>query len=267
MRLSFSVFCGCALALLGSAEASAGAWNQNPGEGQAIVTTGWFHASDIFQDDIVQVDFLGYTKIETRLWLEAGLTSDITLVLNGALQSLDFRDSLNDITFQGLDDIEVGLQWQLKRSENLAASIRASYVIDSEIDDRFPDIQSNGDTVELRALLGQSQETLIGDVFHDTQLAVRVNGDGVFDSVHGTFTLGYKPTDRTIIMLQGFADHTENNSSFGDRTQIRSQTSGQLSIVRQFQPGRYIQIGGKYAIDGRNAVRERALIIGVWTEY
>lgn len=267
MRLGTSTCWACVMATFGPVAAHAGAWNQAAGEGQAIVTTGWFHASDIFQDDIVEVDFLGYTKVETRLWLESGLTSDLTLVVNGALQTIDYRDSLNDITFQGFDDIEIGVQWELKRSENLVASLRASYVIDSQIDNRFPDIQSNGDTVELRALLGQSRETIIGDVFHDTQLAVRVDGDGVFDSVHGTFTLGYKPTNRLMFMLQGFADHTENISSFGDRPLIRSQTSGQFSVVRQFRPGRYIQIGGRMAVDGRSAVKDRALIIGAWTEY
>lgn len=267
MRLSFSIILAILCVALSFQTAEAGAWNQRAGEGQVIVTTGWFHAADLFQDDIVQTDFLGYTKTETRVWVESGLTKDFTLVANGAYQILDYRDGLNNISYQGLDDIEMGVQWELKRKEGLAASVRASYVLDSGLDNRFADIQSNGDTVELRALLGQSQETFLGDFFHDTQLAVRFDGAGMFDSVHGTFTLGYKPTDRLMFMAQGFADHTENVSDEGDRTQIRSQISGQLSVVHQFKPGKHMQIGGKLALDGRSAVKDRALLIGVWTEY
>lgn len=247
--------------------AQAGAWNQQAGEGLVITTSGWFHASDLFQDDDVRVDFLGYTKTELRLWLEAGLTKDFTLVVNGAYQDLDYRDNLNAITHEGFDDVEIGLQWQLARKEGLVAAIRASYVIDSRIDDRFPDIQSNGDTVELRALFGQSRETSIGDFFHDTQVAARVDYLGQLDGVFGTFTLGYKPTDRYTVMAQGFADYTENLADDGSRDQIRSQISGQLSLVHQFKPGRYAQIGGKLTFDGRNAVKERALLFSVWTEY
>lgn len=247
--------------------AEAGAWNQKPGEGLIITTSGWYHADDLFQDDTVRVDFLGYTKTETRIWIESGLTKKLTFVGNTAYQDLDYRDDVSRITYQGLGDIELGVQWQVKRKEGLAASLRMSYIIDSGLDNRFPDVQSNGDTVEFRALLGQSRETLIGDFFHDTQVAIRVDTLGIFDSVHGTATLGYKPTDKWSVMAQGFADYTENLATDGSRDQIRSQISGQLSLVHQFKPGRYAQLGGKLALDGRNAVKERALIIGVWTEY
>jgi len=255
MRIGQSILVGFGVLCGFTQTAWAGAWNQQAGEGLVITTSGWFHASDLFQDDEVRVDFLGYTKTELRV------------VVNGAYQDLDYRDNLNAITHEGFDDVEVGVQWQLARKEGLAAAIRASYVIDSRIDDRFPDIQSNGDTVELRALFGQSRETNIGDFFHDTQLAARVDYTGQLDGVFGTFTLGYKPTDRYNIMLQGFADYTQNLADDGSRDQIRSQISGQLSLVHQFKPGRFAQIGGKVTVDGRNAVKERALLFSVWTEY
>jgi len=267
MGIGRSTLLGIALWCGFSQTAQAGAWNQNAGEGLVITTSGWFHASDLFQGDDVRVDFNGFTKTEMRLWLESGLTQNLTLVVNGAYQDLDYRDNLNVIKYEGFDDVDIGVQWQVVRKEGLAAAIRASYVIDSRIDNRFLDVQSNGDTLEFRALLGQSRETLIGDFFHDTQLAARMGYQGQFDSVHGTFTLGYKPTERYSLMAQGFADYTQSLADDGDRNQDRSQISGQLSLVHQFKPGRYAQIGGKMTFDGKNAVKERALLFSVWTEY
>jgi len=92
--------------------AGAGAWNQRAGEGQVISTSSWSHAGQIFDDDYNAVPLRGFTKTETRLYIEQGITDWLTVVGNGGLQSLNFRDDASRFDFEGLDDIEIGMQFK-----------------------------------------------------------------------------------------------------------------------------------------------------------
>jgi len=143
-----------------SSPAFAGAWNQRAGEGQVITTTAWAHAGEIFNDDFDAVPLRGFTKVESRIYIEHGATDWLTLVGNTGLQSLNFRDGDSRFDFDGFDDIELGAQVRIHAREGLAASVRLSYVIDSALDNQAIDVLRGGDQLELRALIGQSSETL-----------------------------------------------------------------------------------------------------------
>jgi len=98
--------------LLLSEQAHAGAWNQRAGEGQIITTTHWARADGgNFDDDLAVIS--NFTKLETRLWLEHGLTDNLTLVLNGALQQISYSDISEKVEFEGFDDTEFGLQFEI----------------------------------------------------------------------------------------------------------------------------------------------------------
>lgn len=248
-------------------QAFAGAWNQRGGEGQVISTSSWSQGDQIFDDDFKAVPLRGFSKTETRLYLEHGITDSLTLVGNGGFQGLNFQDSDSRFEFEGLDDIEIGLQVNTHSKEGFASAIRFTYVRDSRLDNRVVDVLGGGDQAELRGLIGQSRETLMGDVFYDAQLAVRTEDFAKLNEVQTALTVGYKPTGRWLAMIQSYANFAEGDLVDGFIVPEQAQISVNFSLARQYKPGRYIQIGTGRTVIGRNIVQERGLFIGIWTEY
>lgn len=250
-----------------TSKAHAGAWNQRAGEGQIISTSYWSNAGKIFDDDYNAVPLRGFTKAETRLYIEQGVTDWLTLVGNGGFQTLNFRDGDSRFDFDGLDDLEVGLQIKTNGREGFATSIRFSYVLDSQLDNQAVDLLRGGDQFELRALIGQSRETLLGDFFYDAQAALRTENFQQVDAAQAALTLGYKPTQRWLVMSQTFLNFSETDEVDGFLVPEQTQLTAQISLARQYKPGRYIQLGGGQTVFGQNIVKERSLFIGFWTEY
>lgn len=247
--------------------AIAGAWNQRAGEGQVISTSSWSHADQIFDDDYNAVPLRGFTKTETRLYIEQGVTDWLTVVGNGGIQTLNFRDGDSRFDFNGLDDIEIGAQFDTYSREGLATSLRLSYVVDSQLDNQAIDILSGGDKFEARGLIGQSRETLLGDFFYDAQFALRTESFDKVDQTQAALTLGYKPTQRWLFMAQSYAILSAKETVEGFRVPEQLEVSSHLSLAHQYRPGRYIQLGSGQTVFGRNIVKERSVFIGLWTEY
>ena len=250
-----------------SERAYAGAWNQRAGEGQVISTSYWSNAGQIFNEDYEAVPLQGFTKTETRVYIEQGLTDWLTFVGNTGLQTLNFRDGDSRFDFEGLDDVELGLQFKTHAREGLSTAIRLSYVIDSRLDNQAVDVLRGGDQYELRALIGQSRETLLGDFFYDAQMAVRTEGFEKVDVLQTALTLGFKPTERWLLMSQSYLNFSNNDKVDGFEVPEQTQLTSQLSIARQYKPGRYVQFGSGQTLFGQNIVKERSLFIGIWTEY
>ena len=250
-----------------STPAFAGAWNQRAGEGQVISTSSWAHADEIFNDDFDAVPLRGFTKTETRLYIEQGVTDWLTIVGNTSFQTLNFRDGDSRFDFDGLDDIELGAQINTYSKRDLATSLRVSYIIDSALDNQAIDVLRGGDQIELRALIGQSRETLIGDFFYDAQFALRSEALSDVDGIQGALTTGFKPTERWLFMVQSFVNFSDREIIDGFDVPSQLQFNSQISAGHQYRPGRYIQIGAGKTLIGQNIVKERSIFIGLWTEY
>jgi len=247
--------------------AHAGAWNQRAGEGQIISTSSWSHASQIFDEDFDAVALRGFTKSESRLYLEHGATHWLTLVGNGGLQTLNFRDGDSRFDFDGFDDLELGLQLKLYAKEGISMSIRASYILDSQLDNQAVDVLRGGDQYELRGLIGQSRGTSIGEFFYDAQIGFRTEKFRDLDGIQGALTLGFKPTNRWLVMSQNYLNFSNDDFRDGFEIAEQMQLNSQASIAHQYKPGRYIQLGLGQTLFGQNIVKERNVFIGLWTEY
>ncbi len=256
----------CGLFGIGEA-AFAGAWNQRAGEGQVISTSSWTHAGRIFNDEFEAVDLQGFTKTETRLYLEQGVTDWLTLVGNGGLQTLNFRDADSSFDFDGLDDVELGVQVKTHAREGLATSVRLSYIVDSQLENRAVDVIGGGDLIELRGLIGQSRETLLGDVFYDAQVALRSESLDELDGAQAALTMGYRPTSRWLTMMQSYANYSKAEEVEGNPAPEQFQFNVNLSLAREYKPGRYIQVGAGQTFAGKNIVQERSVFMALWVEY
>ncbi len=255
------------LGLVFSAPCWAGAWNQPAGQGQVIITASWSQGDEIFDQDFKPVSLDGFTKFETRYYIEQGVTDWLTLVGNTGLQTLSFQDDDSFFEFDGFDDIELGAQIKTYARSNLATSIRVSYVIDSRLDNQVVDVLSGGDVFEARALIGQSRETLIGDFFYDAQFALRTKSFGKVDGTQAALTFGYRPKETWLFMSQSFLNRTERDQVDGFRVPAQTQINSQLSVARQYRPRHYFQIGVNQSLLGQSIVKESGVFIGLWSGY
>ena len=116
-------------------------------------------------------------------------------------------------------------------------------------------------------MIGQSRETLLGDFFYDAQLAARTEVFQQVDVLQSALTFGYKPTERWLLMSQSYLNFSNNDVVDGFDVPEQTQLTSQLSLARQYKPGRYVQLGVGQTLFGQNIVKERSLFIGIWTEY
>ncbi|MEP1229702.1 MAG: hypothetical protein ABJG88_03405 [Litorimonas sp.] len=250
----------------------AGAWNLPKNEGQVIVTGVFSGGNTIFDDDGMR-QAANFSKTETRVFFEHGVTDRWTLTANGAFQMSQFQSEGFGLggafNFDDFDDTEFGLRYQLKRKQGLAVSVQASYVLDGGPPDNILDIGGSRDTVELRALWGQSFENeKWGEVFFDAQLAGRLRVDnGKYDSTRADLTFGYKPVPKWFVFIQNFGTLREAETSLGFTVSEQVQFKSNVSVGYEYKRNRFIQIGYSETLFGRNIVKERGAFLSTWVRY
>lgn len=269
LGLTAVFFCVFFFIFFGTAQiAHAGAWNLPKNEGQIIVTGAFTRGNSIFDDDGNRQD-ANFSKTETRIFFEHGLTERWTLTVNSALQMSQFESDQSAFNFDDFDDTELGLRYQLKRKQGLALSLQASYIIDGGPADNILDIGGSRDIIELRALWGRSYETKRwGDVFFDAQIAGRLRiNDGQYDSTRADLTLGYKPSPKWFIIMQNFSTLREAETDLDLTVPEQFQFKSNISLGYEYKPKRAVQIGYSETLFGRNIVKERGFFISTWLKY
>jgi len=248
----------------------AGAWNLPKNKGQVIVTSEFTRGNSIFDNDGNRQD-ADFSKTDTRVFFEHGITDRWTLTANSAFQMSQFQSAGEggSFNFDDFDDTEFGLRYQIKRRKGFAVSLQASYIIDGGPADNILDIGGGRDALELRALWGQSYESKRwGNVFFDAQIAGRLRIDsGDYDSTRADLTLGYKPHPKWFIFVQNFAALREAEAGLGLTVDEQFQWKSNVSIGYEYKPKRVVQIGYGETLFGRNIVKERGVFLSTWFRY
>jgi len=260
------------LALLWSHQAQAGAWNMPKGEGQAISMATYSIADTSFRDSDQIDPAVDFTKTENRLFFEHGLTEKITLVGNIAYQTIGFASADSAINYDGFDKTELGLRYQVKRREGLAVALQASYVVGGGPRESILDIEGRKDVLELRGLWGQSFD--FGDKtnnkwvgFFDAHIAARARSTEQLEDWRADLTLGLKPNEKIIFMMQGFHIDRLAFSGQGFTVPRQAQSKAQISAVFEIKTNRLLQFSYLETLAGRNIVKEKAVTVGLWQRY
>ncbi|WP_409433781.1 hypothetical protein ACJ3XI_04555 [Litorimonas sp. RW-G-Af-16] len=253
--------------VMGSSPALAGAWNQPAGDGQIILTSLWTSGDFVFADNGDRTPIMDFSKTESRLFAEYGVSDRWTLTANAAYQTINYDSPDSAFTFKDFDETELGLRYQVKRKRGQAISVQASYIWDGGPMDNILDIGGDRDMVELRGLWGQSWETSRGDFFTDAQIAGRMETGGRYQSTSLDVTLGYKPTDKWMIMLQNYTRHAEAEEALGFRVPAQAYLKSHASITYRYKAGQRLQLGYVKTLLGKNIVQEGGFTLGVWWEY
>lgn len=254
----------CALSFIGQT-VSAGAWPSAVGQGQIISTTVNDRAKTAYNENGKADTPVDFSKLDTALYWEHGLSEDLTIVLNSSLQEIKFSAGVDQVEFQGLGESGLGLRSVIWQNQEAVLSGQVSVI--------FP---SSGETVsdadlgfgavnyELRLLAGRSFKLAERDGFVDVQAAWRLRPSGGPDEYRVDAALGWRPQENVQLLAQGFYAH--GNGKFAIARQ-NSRLKLQGSVVYDRNAKTSYQIGAYQTVAGQNIVKEKAVFIGVWQRY
>ena len=256
--------CGCAIGLWGLAvaPASAGAWTRPAGSGLTI-TSASHHAFDLSNSDAA------FSKIETSIFTEYGLTDRLTLVGRVARETR-FRRSVSQVSKAGatysLSFNTVSQGWgELEAGMRLNALEYGDWVLSSQISAvRFPgdpDDALNAVPIwgaDARLLLGRS---LGARMFAEAQLAHRSRFDNAGGEHRMDLTFGLRPSERWLVMAQTY-------SAWGERyAQPYESHRLHISVTAPVADRLSLQLGATNSFYNDGLSPERAYVIALWREF
>lgn len=255
-----------AAALVGlgfSAQAQASAWPQKQGEGQVILTGVHSHSDKGFDAAGDTVEINDYDKDEAFLLVEYGLTDDLTVLVTPSFSHVKVE---NGDKSTGPGYTELGARYRLGSGESTVFSVQGSFRIPGKKRrDSIAQIGATDSEIDLRGLAGASFKLGGADAFADFQGGYRIRNGGPPNEFRYDATIGVRPAGKLLLLAQSF-----NVISDGDGRGIFGKyrySNLYASAVYDVTPRWSIQAGVLGTVAGRNALRERGVLIGIWRRF
>ncbi|MDX6320141.1 MAG: protein XagA [Nocardioidaceae bacterium] len=239
--------------LLAAAGAQASAWLEPAGQGQIIL-------GGTFSDSLRSYDVRGrlaplssYKKFELTAYTEYGLTDSVTLI--AAPSALDFRAKPPGESYAGVGVLEAGGRVKLFEVGETIFSAQATLREASNSRARIFLDTGRGLQADARFLVGR-QFTIFGfPAFSSIEVGYRSPG-GFGHEVRADLTLGVRPVDKVLVLLQTFNIGAINTAPLYP---TRSNKIA-LSAVYDVTPKVSVQFGGILGLPGVNMTTERGII-------
>ena len=250
---------------LPSRPARASAWNLPAGAGFTNVDVTLDSGDRYFDKDGRLLPARSYRNADIGGYVEYGITDWLMAV---ARPSLDLTQvgSPGGGHYLGPGATQAGLQYQALVFGPAVFAVQGTF--------RLPGTTSHQDSAtigntaregDFRALGGVSFHVGPFPAFGELQAAYRVRSDGGASQWHGDATLGIDLTPRLLLLVQSF-----NQVPVGDGTPyLPSATYSDLkiSIVEKITVAWSVQFGAYMTVAGRNALRERGAVVGIWHRF
>lgn len=255
-----------AVGLLASPTAAfAGAWTFEAGTGAVIVSGTASQSNQAFDGSGKLQSIPRYSKDELQALIEYGATDWFTVMLAPSLQHVGIGGPF-DAQRTGMGYTEFG--------GRIRVWSNASWVLSAQTTLRVPGTfdKSNGAAIgytdpeiDVRGLLGYSFAVGAWPAFVDVQVAQRYRLGGPPDEFRTDVTLGLRPHDRWLLLMQSFNVTSEGAGSWGYPSYAYYKL--QLSAVYALTPALSLQFGGYTTYWGRNALQENGLVLGAWYKF
>ena len=255
----------------------ADAWTQEQGHGQVILTTSYFDTSEAFDASgkAQHFDFAGaFRQVLVNPYLEYGLTSRTTLVVNAFVPFLTFSNQYGAQSSAGLGDVETGIRRRLNSLESpMPISVQLTVMFPTYPADRNPPPGNHQVDVESRFMLGRGIDLGGHHAFWSTGAAFRFRTGAPADQFRSDATFGVDLTRRFMVMAQYFGITGMRNGQpfeLGDNPNAQSDYDlykGQLSLVTRVRGKSRIQIGWNDTLIGRNTGRGQTYLISFWQDF
>jgi hypothetical protein len=245
-------------------QARAGAFNQEEGRGQVILTEAFSSADQGYDIGGKLTSASRFQKSDTTALIEYGFTDWLTAIVKPSFSNWRLSGP-PDATYTGIGTSEIGAQAQLLKLGSSVFAVQAMARVPGSNDGNNLALQGNTHVEEeLRALAGHGFQLGSWASFVDVQVGYRWRY-GPPSEWHGDVTLGTRPSDNVMLLLQSF--NASSRSSTSTVFPRNSLSKLQASIVYDFTKALSGQIGAFQSIAGENALKERGLIAAVWYRF
>jgi hypothetical protein len=257
--------------------AYAGAWTQDAGHGQIILTTSFFQTAQNFDSDGTPRTFADRGRFRQFLvesYFEYGLTQRSTLVLHLPAPFLDYSNVYGAQHSAGPGDVEIALRRRLNSSESpWAASAQITVALPAYPADRNPAPGNHQQDVEARFLLGRGANWKQHHLYWDAEAAFRYRAGAPADQFRNDVSVGFDLTRRLGVIGQTFVINGLRN---GDPLRANSNPNAQsdfdlykaqVSLVLKLSHGTRLQAGWNNAFAGRNTGTGQAVVLAVWKSF
>jgi hypothetical protein len=246
--------------------AFAGAWTLDAGQSIAIVTGTLSQSDKAFDGTGNTQPIARYSKNELQALFEFGATNWLTLMLAPSLQHVDIAAPF-EARRDGVGYTDLGARMRLGGGDNWVVSGQATLRIPGTYDKSNPAAIGYTDPeVDVRALFGYGFNAGAWPAFVDVQVAQRFRLGGPPDEFRADVTLGVRPQDKWLVLLQSFNVISEGAGS-APFFPSYSYSKLQLSAVYSLTPKLSLQFGGYTTYWGQNALQENGLVVGAWYKF
>ncbi len=253
------------IAHLSAQAALAGAWPTPTGKGQVISTVLSSKASQAFDSTGKLNSPAQFSKFASSLYLEHGVSKDLTLILSTRFESLAFIAGADEVRFTGLGDTTIGFQKTVLRGKNAILSAQAK-IIFAVPGETIADADLGFGTThfEGRVLVGRSFKLAGRDGFVDGQAAWRIRPDNAPDEWSVDATLGWRARKNILLLGQSFFT---NGSGAAGIARNNQRLKLQTSLVYDRSQAMSFQLGFFSTVAGKNIVSETGFIASIWRRY
>ncbi len=249
--------------------ACAGAWLQEEARSQIIFANSFTSAQRRFDTKGKPVRAGRFSKQESAITLEHGLSEGVTVLAGLSARSLTFPADGTAARLAG-GAISGGGKLKVWSQGATVLSLQGTVQLSGERSFSGPLRRMDAPAeADLRLNLGQGFQLwswLNGETwqsFAELQLAYRWRGGANPDEVRLDATLGTRPLPHLLLLLQSFnTQSTQNNRRFGEGRS--SQHKLQASAVYDVSQNWSLQVGVFSSIRGRNTIREQGAQLAWW---
>ena len=240
--------------------ATAQAFTQEQGHGRVITSLLWSQSDKGFDDRGHVFDIADYQKTEVYFAAEYGVTDDLTLLVT---------PSLRDVSVQGGDDsrglgyTDVGARFRLAHGSDFVLSAQGLV--------RFPGMKRRDSLAQVGVtdteydLRLQGGYTFGRGSFAIVEGGYRLRAGDPPNAINIDATLGIRAAPRLLLLASSY-----NAISDGaGRGVFRAYRYHNLYLSGAYDVGRHVtvQLGASGTLAGRNALRERGLLAGLWYRF
>ena len=255
----------------------ADAWTQEEGHGQIIFTTSFFETSREFDPDgnVARFSYQGsFRQFQFNPYVEYGLTSRTTLVVNAFAPFLKFQNQYYRQTSAGLGDVETALRRRLNSTESpMPVSVQFTILFPTYPADRQPPPGNHQVDLESKLMIGRGVHIGKHSAFWSMGGAYRFRSGAPADEFRSDTTFGLDLTRRFTVMTQFFGITGLRNGSplvVGGNPNAQSDFDlykGQFSLVTRLGPRTRFQLGWNDTIAGRNTGRGQTVLVALWQDF
>ncbi len=249
--------------------ACAGAWLQEEARSQIIFANTFTSAARRFDTQGKPVPAGGFSKQESAIAVERGLSGDVTLLAGLSARSLTFPTETTAARLAA-GTITGGAKVKVWSQDATILSIQGTVQLNGERSFAGPLRRMDAPAeADLRLNLGHGFQLSpwfsenAWQSFAELQLAYRWRGGANPDEVRLDATLGTRPLPHLLLMLQSFNTQAiQTNRRFGEGRS--NQHKLQASAVYDLSQNWSLQVGVFSSVRGRNTLREQGAQLAWW---